>query len=216
MNQRRFIIALFLIVIVLGAVSLRTGQTKEKIVFAESTDMLAVTVDDAELTLADLAFYIAYEEGVMEKEAYIYNSEDTGEYWRLYSNHTSLRKAAKAAAMDMAIHDEIFYELAVAEDITLNEEEEQRLSNSEYDFWSDLDEDGRAALGVSEDVIRESMRKLAVAEKYQYIYAATNGEDFDAYSVDGSAYSQLKEEHICVINKNVWSRVPFGSITVDH
>lgn len=98
----------------------------------------------------------------------------------------------------------------------MNEEEEQRLSNSEYDFWSDLDEDGRAALGVSEDVIRESMRKLAVAEKYQYIYAATNGEDFDAYSVDGSAYSQLKEEHTCVINKNVWSRVPFGSITVDH
>lgn len=89
MNQRRFIIALLLIVIVLGAVSLRTGQTKEKIVFAESTDMLAVTVDDVELTLADLAFYIAYEEGVMEKEAYIYNSEDTGEYWRLYSNHTS-------------------------------------------------------------------------------------------------------------------------------
>lgn len=216
MNQRRFIITIIIIALVTGAVSIRSGQTKEKLVFSESTDMVAVTVDGAELTLADLAFYIAYEERLMEQEAYIYNSKDTGEYWRIYSNHIFLRQKAKDTAINMAIHDEIFYELAVAEGITLNDEEEQRLSNSEYDFWSDLDEDGRAALGVSEDVIKESMRKLAVAEKYQYIYAATNGEDFDAYSVDGSAYSQLKEKHTCVINKNVWSRVPFGSITVDH
>ena len=71
----------------------------------------------------------------------------------------------------MAVHDRIFYAMAEKEGITLEEEEEKRLSNSQYDFNSDLEEEQKEWLGVSEDELNESMRKLALAEKYQSIYA---------------------------------------------
>lgn len=215
-QTRRFVIILIIFVVVAGAVSLRSAEEKEDLVFAESLDKTAAVVDGKALTLADLAFYIAYQEGEIEKKAYIYNMEDTGEYWKLFNHYVFLRKEGKDAAMDMAIHDAIFYELALAEGIVLDEEEELRLANAQYDFWSDLEEEQREALGVSEDVIKESMRRLAVAEKYQYVLAAMEGKSFASYSVDGSAYEELLTEHTFEIEEDVWSRTRFGGITVNH
>ncbi len=215
-QTRRFVVILLIFVVVAGAVSLRSAEEKEDLVFAESLDLTAAVVDGKEITLADMAFYIAYEEGEIEKKAYIYNMKDTGEYWKLFSHYVFLRKEGKDAAMDMAVHDTIFYELALEEGIVLDEEEELRLANSQYDFWSDLEEEQREALGVGEDVIKESMRRLAVAEKYQYVLAAMEGKSAASYSVGGSAYEELLTEHTCEIRKDVWNRIRFGGITVNH
>ena len=186
------------------------------IVFPEALDTVIVTVDDRELVLQDLAFYIAYQEGKIEEEARVYNPEDTGEYWRLHMNDVFLREAGKQKVMDMAVHDEIFYELAVSEGLELTEEEEAHLANDQYDFWSDLEEEQRESLGVSEDVIKESMRKLALAEKYQSLLAAMHDCEVEEYSIDGQAYEQLLEEHTVKVDESVWDRVNFGGITVDH
>ena len=86
---------------------------------------------------------------------------------RLYINHTFLREQAKQTVVDMTIHDTLFYQMATAEKITLSEEEEQYLANDQQDFWSDLTEEQRARLGVDEETIDASMRKMALAQKYQ-------------------------------------------------
>lgn len=215
-QTRRFVIILIMFLIVTGAVSLRSAENKKDLVYAESLGLAVAEVDGEELVLADLAFYIAYEEREIEKKAYIYNPKNTGEYWRLFSHFLFLRKEGKDAVMDMAIHDTIFYDLAVKEGIALDEEELQRLSNAQYDFWSDLEEEQREALGVGEDVIKESMRRLAVAEKYQYVRAAEEGKSFDSYSIGGSAYGELLAEHEYEVNEDVWGRISFGGITVKH
>lgn len=215
-QTRRFVLVLVMVLIVTGAVSLRSAENKKDLVFAESLEQTAVVVDGKEITLAELAFYIAYEEREIEKKAYIYNPGDTGEYWKLFNHFLFLRKEGKDAVIDMAVHDAVFYELAVEEGIALDDEESKRLSNFQYDFWSDLEEEQREALGVGEDVIKESMRRLAVAEKYQYVRAAAEGKSFDSYSIGGSAYEELLSEHVWEINEDVWSRISFGGITVEH
>lgn len=207
---------LLVLLVVMGAQSIQNGLQKQDLVFPEALEEVAVTVDGRELTLQELAFYIAYEEGQIEADAYIYNPEDTGEYWRIYTNHTFLRKEGKKTTMDMAIHDEIFYQLALAEGIELTEEEEEHLANDQYDFWSDLEEEQRDALGVSEDVLKESMRKIALAEKYQYLLAETQNKEYEAYSFTGTAYENMRKEHDCEIDESVWNRVNFGGITVKH
>ena len=74
--------------------------------------------------------------------------------------------------MSMAIHDEIFYEMAKKESITLTDDEKAALKNSEKDFWYDLsDIDGAKKLGVEKKDIYSSMEKSAIARKYQEIYA---------------------------------------------
>lgn len=215
-EKLRVTIALLAIIIVLGFISFREYESRQSLVFAEVLDEVVVIVDDCELTVQDMAFYIAYKENEIEATAHIYDSEDTDEYWNLYTNHTFLREEGKKAVMDMAIHDEIFYQLAVEEGIELSAEEEEHLTNDQYDFWSDLEEEQRQGLGVGEEVLAESMRKIALAEKYQVLLAAIEQKDFEDYSFDGLEYEEMLKEHTCEIVDSVWDRIRFGGVTVDH
>ena len=173
-------------------------------------------MDGEQVTLREMAFYIAYEEGNMEDAAIIYNPDNTDEYWQLYINHTFLREQAKQTVVDMTIHDTLFYQMATAEKITLSEEEEQYLANDQQDFWSDLTEEQRESLSVSEDTLDETMRKMALAQKYQSILAEMEQVDYEDYSIGGTEYEKLLAQHTCELDETTWERVPFGSITVDH
>lgn len=207
---------LVVLVLISGFAAFKEQERRQKLSFPDSLDMTAAVVDDETLTLRDMAFYIAYEETQMEETARIYNAENTGEFWRLFTNHTFFRSAGKQAALDMAVHDAIFYQLAMEEGLELTEEEQRHLANDQYDFWSDLGEGQRKRLGVSEEDVKEAMRRMALAEKYQYLLAAIEQKEFDDYSIDGTAYQRLMEEHEVELDETTWERVPFGSITVDH
>ena len=92
--------------------SYREQGKRQKLSFPESLDLVVVTVDGKPVTLREMAFYIAYEEGNMEDAAIIYNPDNTDEYWQLYINHTFLREQAKQTVVDMTIHDTLFYQMA--------------------------------------------------------------------------------------------------------
>lgn len=217
MRQKlQFTVILLVIVMGLGVWSFFEYRNKQELIFAESLDETAVTIDGYALTLKDIAFYIAYEEQKIEETARIYNPENTSEYWNIYTNHTFLREEGKQTVLEMAIHDEIFYQLAIENGMNLTVEEEKHLANDWYDFWGDLEEEQRVALGVTEKNIAESMRKIALAEKYQHLLAEMEQKEFEVYSVYGQTYEKLREEHDCVVNEEIWARVPFGSITVNH
>lgn len=207
---------LLVIVILLGMISIREYDSRRDLVFAESVEKVVLTVDERELTLADMAFYIAYEEREIEQSARIYNREDTDEYWNLYTNHTFLREEGKRAVIEMAVHDEIFYQLAVEEGVELSAEEEEHLANDQYDFWSDLEEEQREALGVEQTILAESMRKLALAEKYQYLLAAMEQKEFEDYAFSGQEYLEMLEEHTYEVEESIWDRIRFGGVTYHH
>ena len=193
MRQKlRFTAVLVVLLIILGTASYREQGKRQKLSFPESLDLVVVAVDGEQVTLREMAFYIAYEEGNMEDAAIIYNPDNTDEYWQLYINHTFLREQAKQTVVDMTIHDTLFYQMATAEKITLSEEEEQYLAND------------------------ASMRKMALAQKYQSILAEMEQVDYEDYSIDGTEYEKLLTQHTCELDETTWDRVPFGSITVDH
>lgn len=135
MRQKlRFTAVLVVLLIILGTASYREQGKRQKLSFPESLDLVVMAVDGEQVTLREMTFYIAYEEGSMEDAAIIYNPDNTDEYWQLYINHTFLREQAKQTVVDMTIHDTLFYQMATAEKITLSEEEEQYLANDQQDF----------------------------------------------------------------------------------
>lgn len=215
-QKLRFSTVLLFVVIIVSFIALRTGEKKQYLNFTEALDETVFTVDSEAVTLKEMAFYIAYEEQQVEDDAYVYNPDDTSEYWRLYSNGTFIGKEAKQTALDMAVHDKIFYDMACDEGVELDGEEQKRLANSQYDFWSDLEEQEREWLGVSQEVLNESLRKLALAEKYQSIYAEMNNGSMEDYSFEGEAYQKLLETHEVTVKEEVWEYVHFGHITVHH
>lgn len=60
------------------------------------------------------------------------------------------------------------------------------------------------------------MEKIALADKYQSIYAEMNQKEYEAYNFNGEAYEALLSEHKYSVNEKVWDRVDFGSVTLDN
>ena len=191
-------------------------EKKEYLVYNEALDKTAVTVDDVSLTLKDIAFYVAYEEKTVQEQAILYNPDNPRQYWNVYTDGQFVKLTAKQAALDMAVHDEIFYQMAVAEGVKLDVTEQEYLENDESDFWSDLEDWQREQLGISEEELDSEMEKIALADKYQSIYAEMNQKEYEAYNFNGEAYEALLSEHKYSVNEKVWDRVDFGSVTLDN
>lgn len=208
-------VVVLLLIFMLGMIPGST-YVRSYLVFAESLDKKAVIVDDNPLTLRDLAYYIAYEERQMEETARIYNDADTGEFWRIHTNGAFVRTEAKQTVIDMAVCDEIFYRIACENQLTLTPEEQSYLWNEQYDFWSDLDEDQRKSLGISEEELARSMEKAALAQKAQAFLAEQNFTELREYQFTGDAYQELLQEHKVRVVEKIWERVDFGAVTVDH
>lgn len=218
-GRKKYLVTLVLavLVIALGYYSVWSGGNRKKLVYADSLDMTAAEVNGTPLTLRELAFYVAYEEMEVEEQAEVYNPEDTNQYWNVHTDGVFVRLAARNAAIQMAIHDELFYQMAMEEGITLSQEEKKELENRTDDFWLDLTDEGKdEKLGVTKEDIAEVMYRMAFAQKYQLIYAELHNEDYGDYEFAEDAYKELLEQQKYKIYKKVWSRVDFGNVTLEH
>lgn len=210
-----FILAAALVCLVVY--SGRQGDKRRKIVYSQSLDLVAARINGEALTLRDLAFYVAYEENQVEQQALAYNCEDTSLYWNTRTDHTYIRIAARNAAIQMALHDELFYQMAQQEEIRLSEEEEELLAASVADFWADLtDDEKEIMLGVEYEDIAESMEKMAYAQKMQFIYSQLNNTEYETYDFSTDTYAAMLEEQDYKIYEDVWGRVDFGNVTLVH
>lgn len=210
---------LFLVLLGAGMIFAGVSRSRQtgKIVFREHLEETVLTVDEQELTLGELALYIAYEEQLMDQEAHVYNYQNPTAYWKVYLNNGGfLKLLAKQAVIDMAVHDEIFYQQAKKDQVTLDEEERKALELKQEDFWNDLDEEQRDRLGVTRAQLDQALEKKALAEKSQNLFAASEHSDFEAYSTGERPYKNLLENHTCKINEKLWSRVDFGHIILAY
>ena len=180
-------------------------------------DDTAVTVDSEKVSFEDLAFYILFEERKVEEQARIYNHDYPKDYWNIHTNDTFIQLEAKEVVMGMAIHDHLFYQLAINEGMDiLSTEEEDSLEGSITDFWEDMLDIQWEKLPCDQETINEQIRIAAVAEKYQDYLAKEYGPSQAAYKYDGYYYSQILEEHDVQVNSKLWDKLVLGDITLQH
>ena len=218
MKNKWLVTGILLVTLLLLAVySARCGDKRQKIVYREHLDDVAAIVNGRELTLRDVAFYVAYEENQVEEQARAYHYEDTSEYWRMRTDHTFIRIAARNAAIQMAVHDAFFYDMAMEQGITLTVEEEEALADAVADVWADLTDDGKEAmLGVGYEDISVTVERMIYAEKMQYIYEELLGGEKNTYAFSSDAYAELLDAQKYKIYEQVWGRVDFGNVTLHH
>ncbi|SDB51439.1 hypothetical protein SAMN02910298_02617 [Pseudobutyrivibrio sp. YE44] len=202
-------------VMVYALISMSEGRGPVK--YQEHLQDTAVTIDGEDVTFEDLAFYILFEEEKVEEQAKIYNSDYTKDYWNLHTNDTFIQEEAKDVVMGMAIHDHLFYQLAVEEGLDkLDAKEEEDLKYRQTDFWEDLLDIQWEKLPCDEETINEQIRIAAIAEKYQNKLADKEGPSRAAYKYDGYYYSLIKDEHDIKINKKLWDKFVLGDVTLKH
>lgn len=215
-QTKLFIVVIVIIVAVTGIISLKSSEGRGKVEYLECLNEVICTVDGKEYLLKDLAVYIAYQENSVEEQAIIYNPENTGSYWNVHANGEFIKLSAKEHAISTAIHDIILYELAVNEGLELDQEEKKYLEGKKTDFWEDLEEEQREKIGVSQEEINQALDRMALAQKGQEFIAGSHGVDYEEYNVDRDMYQELLEEHTYSVNENLWRRVDFGNITLEH
>jgi len=217
MKERlRTTLVLLVLVAATGMAAYKQQVQRTKLVYADSVDMIALTVDDVDISLREMAVYVAYQEQKVQQDALIYDSDKPEKYWNAYTNQHFVRKVAEDAIIDMAVHDEIFYQMAVEEGIALDEAEEVYLMNEIGDFFMDLSDEQFLRLGVQEADVETAMRKIALANKYQSVLSQVAGVEYTSYDYTGESYEALLEEHVVEENKEVWNRISVGSITVNY
>ncbi len=196
---------------------LSMGEGRGPVDYNQHIEDTIVTIDGNEVTFKDLAFYILYEERKIEEQARVYNSDYTKDYWNLHTNDTFIQEEAKDVVMGMAVHDHLFYQMAVAEGMdSLTPSEEDELNFAITDFWEDMLDIQWELLPCDEETINEQIRIAAIAEKYQNHLAKENGPSQAAYKYDGYYYSLIRDEHTVKINKKLWDRFVLGDITLEH
>ncbi len=218
-SQKRYIVTIVLAVIVLllAGYSYWKDSDRTKLVYRDSLDRIAAEVNGEELTLSDMAFYVAYEENQVEQQALAYNADDTQKYWNLHVDGVYVRVAARNATIQMMVHDEIFYQMAVAEGIELSGEEEDALLLSVQDFWYDLESEGKEKkLGIDRENIEHTMRKIMYAQKMQLIYSELQGASYEDYEFYTDTYEDFAKTQDVNINKVILKRIRFGDVTLEH
>lgn len=191
-------------------------KSKQKLDYGDCLQETAFVANGQERKMCDLGFYILYQEREVEKQAQIYNPKNTKDYWNLHVDGVFIQAQAKENIINMAIHDELYYQKAVEKNITLNAEEEQEYRNTVMDFWMDLLDEQAENLPVSDEFVVEAMRRKAIAEKYQMQLAKEKGHSYASYQWDGTYYRKWLEKQKVEINHKIWDKIVVGDISLRH
>ena len=80
----------------------------------------------------------------------------------------------------------------------------------------DLGETGQVRLGVTKEELTEDLLRMALAQKYQQLYAAMQNVPEEDYDAGGAAYETLLEAHTYKIRDRLWEGVSMGHVTLDQ
>lgn len=192
------------------------GVRAKTIEFKEHLDETVLELDGEKYPLRELAFYVAYEEQLIQEQALAYDATNPNAYWNTHMNGHFVRVQARNEAMNMAIHDFIFYEMALELGMELDQEEIDYATGRSEDFWMDLGETGQARLGITQEELTEDLLRMALAQKYQQLYAAMQNVPEEDYDANGAAYETLLGEHTYKIRDRLWEGVSMGHVTLDQ
>lgn len=217
MKKFKILWVLSFFMLLLAVVSVADRNGKATIVYYESLEEVIATVQSEPLTLRDFAVYVAHQEAEVEEQALIYDSKNTNKYWNVHTNGQFIRYTARDSALQMAIHDMLFYQLAKEMNLSLSEEEKTYVANDVYDFWMDLTDKGKEKkLGISQEDVRIAYEKIALAEKAQFLYAQMDGVEYEEYNYGKEAYERFLSDYTYEIEESVLDRLKFGNITLEQ
>ena len=80
----------------------------------------------------------------------------------------------------------------------------------------DLGEAAQLRLGITKAELTEDLLRMALAQKYQELYAAMKNVPKEDYDVSGAAYETLLEAHTYKIRDRLWEGVSMGHVTLDQ
>ncbi len=189
--------------------------------FSAHLDETIVTVDDEEVSLQQLSYYIMLCEAKFNAVASVYSPADTLAFWNLHANYTFIRTTAKESAMDTCVRDYVYSHEAKAAGMTLDTADEEQVDEILQDTLDGLSYKSRTVTCLDEESLRPILERVYLARKYANDILE-NG-DFTEYSdspsvsvdIGGEYYEGIYAQHEVEINNRLWNKISLGSITIE-
>lgn len=188
---------------------------KKEVLPADNKEKVILTIDDREITLGDLAYYIYSVEQLVQQQAYVYDKDDPTLYWKLYTNGKFLKLLAKDMCLERAERDFILAAEADNKGIKLSEEQTEGARYFAEETFSDIDSTIINRLGLTQDMLTETILRAQLAEYYAKTIVEEESLAEDDLKVGGSYYNVLKDKHNIEVKEDEWEEVEFGKITVN-
>lgn len=188
---------------------------KKEVLPADNKEKVILTIDDREITLGDLAYYIYSVEQLVQQQAYVYDKDDPTLYWKLYTNGKFLKLLAKDMCLERAERDFILAAEADNKGLKLSEEQTEGARDFAEETFSDIDSTIINRLGLTQDMLTETILRAQLAEYYAKTIVEEESLAEDDLKVGGSYYNALKDKHNIEVKEDEWEEVEFGKITVN-
>lgn len=188
---------------------------KKEVLPADNKEEVILTIDDREVTLGDLAYYIYSVEQLVQQQAYVYDKDDPTLYWKLYTNGKFLKLLAKDMCLERAERDFILAAEADNKGIKLSEEQTEGARDFAEETFSDIDSTIINRLGLTQGMLTETILRAQLAEYYAKTIVEEESLAEDDLKVGGSYYNALKDKHNIEVKEDEWEEVEFGKITVN-
>lgn len=192
--------------------------------YEKNLDTIVVTVDQTNISLKEMSYYIMLVERTGNEYARQYNENNLTEYWGLYMNQGNetgyVTDLAKQAALDYCIRDNIYAMEAGKAGITLSQVETTELREDAENAFLAMSSREKEASGLSREELQIIMEKECLSHKYMAILA----QDYKdgaleamtlVYDVGGSYYNELLKKYPVSLNEKIWKNVKVGHITIN-
>lgn len=163
MKKSKKILNLLLIAVLAVGMTLTTGCSKKN----TSADSLVLTVNDQNVYLNEMMYYIYAVESSGAQWEQMYQTYNGTSYWDAeYEEGKTMRDQAKEYVMDTAIKYEIIYDKAVKEAYTLTDEEQKQAESNAETILADMTDEVLKITGFTKEILTKVQEKLMLGEKY--------------------------------------------------
>ncbi len=202
-------------------------RNTNKFVYQESLDEVALRVDEREILLRELSYYVYVVETEIDKQARIYNPEDPLDYWNTYFNSGVkggyISEMAKDAVLGSCVCDLIYEAMAKEQGYQLTEEEKKEASQEAEELFDALTEEQKQTTGLSLEILQETEERKALVLKFASEYfedvdfTGYSGYREDLVSYAGDYYKeQILSQHSVWYNKAITNEMDVGRVTTGY
>ena len=202
------------------------GTILSRFHYEDHLDDVVITVDDSGVSLREFGYYIFEVEAFVQNQALLYDPENPKLWWNTHFSagldSQFVCDYAKKVAIYTCTADEIYYEEAISQGMTLSIAEEEAALTEAGKKINSMTSEQMSATGLNEEIIIAMSKKHALASKYAG--ELTKEIDMSAYSDDpaklvnwdGAYYqNEILPRHSVKTNDKVLDKITLGKITVN-
>ncbi len=185
----------------------------KKLNIEKNLDTKTVTVDDKDIDFKTMLYYIITIENSASTQANLY-SDNPKDYWNIHVNGEFMSVLAKKKALNQAVYDEIYFNLAIENNISLTNDEYALLQSKARDFYNDMSDYQKELSEFDYNYVFNCISKSAMAEKYNDYIGYTYGYSNEQLGVEGSYYQDILSSHSYSVNNDIWDKISMGRVTL--